>query len=62
LIQGDQPQLEKALKRIKRELMAEGRSLASQLVILETEWVLRRRYGLANAEIGLSFFGFATYN
>jgi len=54
--------LEKALKRIKRELMAEGRSLQSQLVILEAEWVLRRRYGLANAEIGLSFFCFATYN
>lgn len=46
LVRDDEAQFEKARKLIKRELAA-GRSVfVSHLVIMETEWVLRSRYGL----------------
>ena len=46
LVRDDEAQFEKARKLIKREVAA-GRSVfISQLVLLETEWVLRSRYSL----------------
>lgn len=51
LVQDDVAQFEKAHRLIKREASA-GRSIfISLLVLLETEWVLRSRYGLHKAEI-----------
>lgn len=47
LVRDDEAQYEKARKLIKREVAA-GRSVfISQLVLLETEWVLRSRYSLS---------------
>jgi predicted nucleic-acid-binding protein len=51
LIRDDQAQFEKARKLIKRELAAGRRVFVSQLVLLETEWVLRSRYGLQKTRI-----------
>lgn len=51
LVRDDEPKFEKVRKLFKREVAAGRRVLVSQLVILETEWVLRSRYGLAKAEI-----------
>lgn len=51
LIRDDQAQFEKARKLIKRELAAGRRVFVSQLVLLETEWVLRSRYGLPKNQI-----------
>ena len=42
----DEAQFEKARKLIKREVSAGSRVFVSQLVLLETEWVLRSRYSL----------------
>ena len=41
LVRDDEVQLEKARKLIKREIAAGRRVFISQLVLLETEWVLR---------------------
>ncbi len=46
LVRDDEAQFEKARKLIKREVAAGRRVFVSQLVLLETEWVLRSRYGL----------------
>ena len=46
LVRDDESQFEKARKLIKRELAAGRRVFVSQLVLLETEWVLRSRYRL----------------
>lgn len=46
LVRDDELQFEKARKLIKREITAGRRVFVSQLVLLETEWVLRSRYGL----------------
>jgi predicted nucleic-acid-binding protein len=46
LVRDDEARFEKARKLIKREVAAGRRVLVSQLVLLETEWVLRSRYGL----------------
>ena len=46
LVRDDEVQFEKARKLIKREVAAGRRVFISQLVLLETEWVLRSRYGL----------------
>jgi len=51
LVRDDESQYEKARKLIKREVTAGRRAFVSQLVLLETEWVLRSRYGLAKFEI-----------
>ena len=47
LTRDDEAQFEKARKLIKREVAAGRRVFVSQLVLLETEWVLRSRYSLA---------------
>lgn len=46
LVRDDEAQFEKARKLIKREVVAGRRVFVSQLVLLETEWVLRSRYSL----------------
>ena len=46
LVRDDAVQFEKARKLIKREIAAGRRVFVSQLVLLETEWVLRSRYSL----------------
>jgi predicted nucleic-acid-binding protein len=51
LVRDDAVQFEKARKLIKREVAAGRRVFVSQLVLLETEWVLRSRYGLPKTEI-----------
>ena len=51
LVRDDQAQFERARKLIKRELAAGRRIFVSQLVLLETEWVLRSRYNLPKLSI-----------
>ncbi len=46
LVRDDEAQFEKAQKLIKREVAVGRRIFVSQLVLLETEWVLRSRYSL----------------
>ena len=46
LVRDDEAQFEKARKLIKREVAAGRCVFVSQLVLLETEWVLRSRYSL----------------
>ena len=46
LVRDDEAQFEKARKLIKREVASGRRVFVSQLVLLETEWVLRSRYSL----------------
>ena len=47
LVRDDEAQFEKARKLIKREVAAGSGVFVNQLVLLETEWVLRSRYSLA---------------
>ena len=51
LVRDDEAQFEKARRLIKREVAAGRRVFVSQLVLLETEWILRSRYGLPKFEI-----------
>jgi len=51
LVRDDEVQFEKARKLIKREVAAGRRVFVSQLVLLETEWVLRSRYSLPKNRI-----------
>lgn len=51
LVRDDEAQFEKARKLIKREVSAGRRIFVSQLVLLETEWVLRSRYGLSKNQM-----------
>ena len=46
LVRDDETQFEKARKLIKREVAAGRCVFVNQLVLLETEWVLRSRYSL----------------
>lgn len=46
LVRDDEAQFDKARKLIKREVAAGRNVFVSQLVLLETEWVLRSRYSL----------------
>lgn len=46
LVQDDAAQFEKARKLIKREIAAGRRVFVNQLVLMETEWVLRSRYAV----------------
>jgi predicted nucleic-acid-binding protein len=46
LVRDDEAQFEKARKLIKREVAAGRGVLVNQLVLMETEWVLRSRYSL----------------
>ena len=51
LVRDDEAQFEKARKLIKREVAA-GRSVfVNQLVLMETEWVLRSRYAVPKQQI-----------
>ncbi|MBI3917045.1 MAG: type II toxin-antitoxin system VapC family toxin [Betaproteobacteria bacterium] len=51
LIRDDEAQFEKARKLIKSEIAAGRHVFVSQLVLLETEWVLRSRYSLSKSQI-----------
>lgn len=51
LVRDDEAQFERARKLIKREVAAGRRVFIGQLVLLETEWVLRSRYGLSKSQI-----------
>lgn len=51
LVRDDEPQFEKARRLIRREVAAGRRVFVSQLVLMETEWVLRSRYGLPKTAI-----------
>ncbi len=51
LVRDDESQFEKARRLIRRQIVAGRRVFVSQLVLLETEWVLRSRYGLQKSEI-----------
>jgi predicted nucleic-acid-binding protein len=51
LVRDDEAQFKKAYKLIKREVAAGRRVFIGQLVLLETEWVLRSRYGLSKNQI-----------
>ncbi len=51
LVRDDETQFEKARKLIRRETAAGRPVFISLLVLLETEWVLRSRYGLTKPEI-----------
>ena len=46
LVRDDEAQFEKARRLIKREVAAGSGVFVNQLVLLETEWVLRSRYSL----------------
>ena len=46
LVRDDETQFEKARRLIGREVAAGRRVFVSQLVLLETVWVLRSRYDL----------------
>lgn len=51
LVQDDEAQFEKARRLIKREVAAGRKVFVNQLVLLETEWVLRSRYAVSKALI-----------
>jgi len=51
LVQDDEAQFEKARKLIKREVGAGHRVFVNQLVLMETEWVLRSRYAVPKNQI-----------
>ncbi len=57
LVRDDESQFEKANRLIKRGVIANEGLLVSLIVLLETEWVLRSRYGLAKAEICAAISG-----
>ena len=51
LVRDDEAQFERARRLIKREVGTREKILISLLVLLETEWVLRSRYGLQKHQI-----------
>jgi len=51
LIRDDETQFEKARKLIKREVSTGHRVFVNQLVLMETEWVLRSRYAVPKNQI-----------
>ena len=51
LVRGDDAQFEKARKLIAREVAAGRRVFINQLVLMETEWVLRSRYVVPKTQI-----------
>jgi predicted nucleic-acid-binding protein len=51
LVEDDEAQLEQAKALIKRESRNGQRIMISELVLLETEWVLRSRYEFTKKEI-----------
>ncbi|MEP6701884.1 MAG: type II toxin-antitoxin system VapC family toxin [Betaproteobacteria bacterium] len=57
LVRDDEAQFEKARRLIKREIGAGESVFVSLPVLLETEWVLRSRYGARKTEIIGAFSG-----
>jgi len=57
LVADDERQFDKARRLIRREVTGGDPVLISQLVLLECEWVLRSRYGLAKDAILGTFSG-----
>ena len=57
LVRDDRLQFEQAQKLIRREASQGETVFISQLVLLETEWVLRSRYALEKSEILDAFLG-----
>ena len=51
LLRDDEAQFQKANKLIQQEVTAGRGVLVSQLVLLETEWVLRSRYGFSKIQL-----------
>jgi len=51
LVRDEKAQFEKARKLIKREVAAGRRVFVNQLVLMETEWVLRSRYAVPKNQI-----------
>jgi predicted nucleic-acid-binding protein len=51
LVRDDEAQFERARKLIKREVAAGRRVFVNQLVLMETEWVLRSRYDIPKNQI-----------
>lgn len=51
LVRDDDTQFEKARKLFKREVAAGHRVFVNQLVLMETEWVLRSRYVVPKNQI-----------
>ncbi|HUW98347.1 MAG TPA: type II toxin-antitoxin system VapC family toxin [Acidiferrobacter sp.] len=51
LVRDDEAQFEKARRLIKHEVSAGRRVFVSQLVIMETEWVLRSRYAVPKSQV-----------
>ena len=51
LLRDDEAQFQKANKLIQREVSDGEGVLVSQLVLLETEWVLRSRYGFSKNQM-----------
>ena len=51
LVRDDEMQFEKARKLIRREVAAGHRVFVNQLVLMETEWVLRSRYTVPKNQI-----------
>lgn len=57
LVADDERQFEKARRLIRREATRGDPVLIGQLVLLECEWVLRSRYGLAKEAVLGAFSG-----
>ncbi len=57
LVRDDEGQFDRARRLLKREANSGEPVLISLLVLLETEWVLRSRYGLEKPEILGAFSG-----
>ena len=57
LVRDDEVQFDKACRLIKREVAAGRPIFISLLVLLETEWVLRSRYGLSKKLMLAAFSG-----
>ncbi len=51
LVRDDEAQFEKTRKLIKREIAAGRRVFVNQLVLMESEWVLRSRYAVPKNQI-----------
>lgn len=51
LVRDDEAQFERARKLIRREVAAGRRVFVNQLVLMETEWVLRSRYVVPKNQI-----------
>lgn len=55
LVRDDEAQFTKAQKFIKQHTSRGNSVLISQIVLLETEWVLRSRYGIRKTEMSAVF-------